>query len=175
MSTPERDTPRPPTRLGRWRWLLIPSLVLTLLVIGLIAGVAMKGREFHRGLPPVPPTLVSVVGALPEAEQTEIRRTVRRLFSSENREQRRAASERNRTEPIALLEADSFDRAAAEAILTRQRDRLAETYTGIVALLLDRVEAMSPEDRRAFAAEIGFSATIFKVGCCLCGKTQQTN
>jgi uncharacterized membrane protein len=150
MTNPEHEK-RPQTRLGRWRWILIPSLALNLLVIGLIAGIAAKAPEIRRALPPVPPTLMSVVAALPEEEQRRLRHDLRRAFAPEARERRRLEGTAAREEIIVLLQADTFDRAAAESLLTRQGDMLVATYANAVDVLLDTLEGMSPEARKIFA------------------------
>lgn len=138
-------------RLGRWRWVLLPSLALNLLVLGLLVGVLAQGPDGRRNTPSVPPTLMSLVQALPDAEQSRMREAARKTFRGEPRDMMRSAARQTRQDLITALQTDVFDRAAVETILTQQRDQLAERYSSLVHVLLDTLENMTSEKRQDIA------------------------
>ncbi|MGB0959602.1 MAG: periplasmic heavy metal sensor [Halocynthiibacter sp.] len=79
-SSSAEKTSTGPSRLGKWRWLLIPSLVFNLLIIGLIGGAFLGGGSRHAHHAGRPLTgLAPFVSALTPRE----RRGLFREFSSE--------------------------------------------------------------------------------------------
>jgi uncharacterized membrane protein len=140
------------TRLGGWRWLLIPSLLLNLLVLGLVIGIAVRGgpgggpwRDLDLGLGPVA-----------QALSPEDRRAIRSaLFTGDqpiraDRDQRRA----EREAMAAALMTEPFDPAAFRAALSAPRARLSQLTERVETALIDRLTAMSAEERRAFAQRV---------------------
>ena len=148
MSLP--PPPSPPARTpGRGlRIVLVISLALNLLVVGLIVGLAVSrggpggSRGFELGLGPL------VTALAPEdrraiAEDLRARPGVGTL---------RSRPRRALTEELAdALAAVPFDRAAVERLMTAQAARLSESQALARAAFLDRIEAIGPEARAAYA------------------------
>lgn len=152
MATDPKPTPTSP-RL--WvRILLAVSLALNLLVIGAVAGFAIKGGPMkHSGAPHMAP---GGVGPLTQALSKEDRRAIgreMRQMAKENGWDRRAhrqALERM----IAGLEATPFDADAFSADLDIIMDGMRSRISGASGALMNRLSEMSDEDRAAYAARI---------------------
>lgn len=140
---------------GRWKTvLLVVSLALNLLVAGaLIGAVVGHGREerAERSRPEVPREFMRspFLGALEPEDRRAVGRELMREDGSlrENRAALRARFERL----LVAIRAEPFDRAAIEAILDEQRAAGARRLELAEAAVLDRLSAMSPEARAAYA------------------------
>lgn len=146
-------TPPPPApaRTPLWmRLVLVASLAFNLLVIGMVGGAVLSG-----GGPGAAREAARDFGGMPFARALgpEDRRALMRDLGRERgalRESRDALRQRF-VSLLAVLRADDFDRDALDAIVADQRaagearQRLGER------LVLDRIAAMSPEARRAYA------------------------
>ena len=53
-----------------------------------------------------------------------------------------------------IIAAEPFDRAAAQAVLDRQTQAVGQRMQASQSLLLDRIAALSPPERQAFAARL---------------------
>jgi uncharacterized membrane protein len=151
MSDP--TPPAPPPSAGRWiKVALVLSLALNLLVAGLVAG-AMLGhhRDERRDRADVPREFVRspFLGALDGDDRRAVGRELMREDGSlrENRAELRARFERL----LAAIRTEPFDRAAVEAILDEQRAAGARRLEIAEDAVLDRLTAMSPEARAAYA------------------------
>jgi len=128
------------------RWLLVVSLALNLLVAGLLVGAVLRhdGPRRHMELGP---------GPFAQALSPEDRRAIltelrdRPGVGPPNREERQQAM----SEVLAALRSEPFDPGQVEAALASQSDRVASVGRAIQAAMIERIAAMSAEDRAAFA------------------------
>jgi uncharacterized membrane protein len=132
--------------------LLVVSLALNLLVAGaLIGAVARHDRDERRERSEVPREFMRspFLGALEGEDRRAVGRELMRDEGSlrENRAELRARFERL----LVAIRAEPFDRAAIEAILDEQRAAGARRLELAEAAVLDRLSAMSPEARAAYA------------------------
>ena len=145
------DTPPPaaPRRAPVWmRVTLVLSLAFNLLIVGIVAGALASGRA---GGPPriVDLSLGPLTRALSDEDRAAIGEALRNRegFRPPRPVQRMAAA---RDLKQALI-AEPFDRAELARLLDAQRSRAAEVFEAGQDALLDQLEAMTPEERRAFA------------------------
>ena len=150
------ETPDPPGK-KRFAWgrvLLIGSLALNLLVVGLVAGALLSG-----GPPGDRNPALRALGygpflqALPRADRAAMAEAFKEKAGSfrENRRELRREFDRF----LELLRADPLDADALRAAIDRQRARISERQALGSALLVDRIVAMSAEDRAAYADKLG--------------------
>ncbi len=110
------DTPPPTARRGWLRVALIVSLMLNVLIVGAVAGVALRERAAPRdvGLGPFAGALSKedrrAIGAAVRAERPKLRETMR-------------AEREDRAALLAVLRAEPFDPAAFAAVTARIADR----------------------------------------------------
>ncbi len=149
MSAPDQQSGR-----RRWVWpVLIVSLTLNLLVAGMMLGAAMRADVRDRP----PGSARSLIGEpfiralAPEDRRAFVRSMVRdRDALRTNRAELRARVETL----LSALSAEEFDRDAVADILADQR-ALAQRRQDIGEdLLLDRLEAMTLDERRAYAKRL---------------------
>ncbi|WP_424939663.1 periplasmic heavy metal sensor [Aliiroseovarius sp. S253] len=153
QQTPTSE-PRPPRR---WmRFVLVASLTLNLLVLGLVAGAKFSGHrgdDFdHRG--PERGAIRDLgFGPIAKALDRKDRRDIGRAFRKESGsfKDNRAVLERDFDVLLLILRNDRFDAIAFEATMTEQADRLRQRGETLRKLVVERIGAMSAEDRRAFA------------------------
>lgn len=146
------QTPAPKAAKGSGRWLLIMSLTLNLLVLGVVVG----GLVAHGGRLPRPGGGDISLGVFTEALSEADRATMRRAAMAqvpEFREMRRAARA-DHARMIAALRAEPWDRADLEAVMAANRTRTLERMEWGQRMILERVAAMTPDERRAFAARL---------------------
>ncbi|MGR3321436.1 MAG: periplasmic heavy metal sensor [Pseudooceanicola sp.] len=150
--TPPPSPPRPGMR--PWlRVLVFASLALNLLVIGALAGlVAVHDRDDPRR----PPRLDRSVGPLTHALSDEDKRRIGREMRRAYREGRPSRAEfyAEYQQVIAALRADPYDPSIVADSLRRQLDASAERQRIGQDLLLERLAAMTPEERAEFAARL---------------------
>jgi hypothetical protein len=147
MSDP---SPSPRAAGGGWmKVLLVLSLALNLLVAGLVAGAALRhhdrddGRMRERAEVPRDFVRSPLLAALDVG---------RELMGAEGSIRENRADLRARFERLLVaLRAEPFDRASIEAILDEQRAAGARRLERAEAAVLDRLSAMSPEARAAYA------------------------
>lgn len=131
------------------RWALIGSVALNLLVAGVFVG-GMLGHDRH---PPRPVVGDVSLGAFTEALSREDRAALRQA-AQERGPQFRDMRQQARSDMAALiaaLQADVWNRAEVEQILARHKARTIERVDIGETLILNRLDAMSPEARHAFA------------------------
>lgn len=116
------------------------SLGLNLLVAGLVAGAWWRVGP-HDGPRVGGPAALYL--ALPREERHALRAEMRGTIDRDGR--------RMREPVIAALRADPFDPEALATTLAAQSDAMAQAQTRMRALWLDRVAAMSPAERAAYA------------------------
>ena len=141
----------PQARLPGWaKAALIASLALNLAVAGLVVGVILRGPVFDDLSANLPVDgFRTIAGAMNDSDRAALRQDLR-----ERRADIRAgrkALRAHRREFFAALRAEPF----SDQALTRVLDDYARTWdqVGLWArnLLVDRIAAMSPEARIAFA------------------------
>ena len=156
MADPVQDMAQPPAppsappqkSLRGLRIALGVSVALNLLVAGVVAGAILRdGGPRDRMVRDLD------LGPFTEALSQEDRAALRRDFVArmpELGEARRAMREEFR-DLLALLRADPFDPEAMRQVLGGQRARMQERVDLGQELLLQRLAAMTPEARQAFA------------------------
>lgn len=140
---------RAPMR-GWVRAVFILSVTLNLLVAGVVAG-GLIARERDPMRPPVVSDVS--IGAFTQALDPADREALRRAAQAEGqnlRAMRQAAREDHRR-LVEALRADPWDEAAVRAVFDAHRDRLVERSAFGGRLLIDRIAAMTPTQRQAFA------------------------
>lgn len=153
MSSNAKPAPKG-TRL--WvRILLVVSLALNLLVIGAVAGIAIKGGPFKHATPPVHlanETLGPFTRALTMNDRRLILREIRRQGQAEG--WTRATHRESLEEMVQLLEAEPFDPDAFgdvfEATINGLQNRILDASDAFVL----RVSDMSNEERAAYAERV---------------------
>lgn len=153
--------PPPPgaPRSPRWmRILLVASLGLNLLIVAMVSAAVLSGggpgpsREAARDL-----GRTAFIRALGPGDRRALWRDMRseRGAFRENREQLRARFERL----LVALRAEEFDRAALDQIIAEQRAAGEARRSLGERLVVRRLEAMSVEDRRAYADRLEAEVT----------------
>lgn len=143
--TPPRPAPRTPIWL---RVLLFASLALNLLIVGAIVGHMLndgpKGRV---------PRMDRVQGPMTFALSDEDRRAIGRALREEYRENRPSREQfvAEYQGVIAALRAEPFQPDLVEEALRRQRQAASDRIAVGHRLLVDRLTAMTTEERQAFA------------------------
>ncbi len=138
------DVQTRPSRL--WRGVLVVSLALNLAVAGIIGGAMVSGRLGERASPRIDFGVGPVARALSDDERRAIGRELRAdrsLRGHDFRGQMAAVA--------ASLRADPYDPAVTLALLEEQADRLSQVQARARMAVLDRIAAMPPERRQAFA------------------------
>ena len=139
-----------PARPGRKRTIaLFLSLGLNLALIGLIAGVAIRGPAGggRFGVP------VDGFRTIVRAMGDEDRRHVERNIRGRRGDLRKAYGEMRqlRAEFLDALRAQDFSREQLATLFQRQSAVLSGLGTEMQAILVDRIAAMSTEERAALA------------------------
>lgn len=147
MTATDPTPPVAPARRG-WRWLLILSLALNLAVFGVVAGAIVAGRTDGP-----PRSFDLAIGPVARALEGGDRRAIMRdlMARGDLRPRDDAARDAETAALVAAIRADPFDPAAVAAILADMRARGERVVQAAETALVDRIAAMSPERRRAFA------------------------
>ncbi len=145
------ETP-PPRR--RWLWpVLIISLALNLLIVGVFIGAALRANSADRP----PGSTRSLIGEpfIRALEPADRRAFVRGMIPDRETLRSNRADLRARLETLLdALSAEDFDRDRVADILADQRTLALRRQVIGEALLLDRLEAMSVDARRAYAERL---------------------
>jgi uncharacterized membrane protein len=124
-----------------WRWALVASLALNLLLLGVI-GTWLWRSDSRSG----PSALAEAVATLPEPDRTTLgqlldqRRAEGKTAWDELRKLRAAANE--------ALSADPYDPQRAEAALTAMRDKSKELRDVVQGTVLQIMPKLPAEQRR---------------------------
>lgn len=139
--------PRLPARI---RWLLIGSLTLNLLIIGLVAGMALR---FGAGPPQMIAERSLGFGPWSGGLEREDYNALRKGFEAKGQDLRAAAraDRAARAALVAALRAEPFDPAALDAIIAEMQQRTLERLELGQTLIRAHVLAMTPAARHAFA------------------------
>lgn len=150
------DSPTPAKTRKWFTPLLFVSLALNLLVVGILAGWLLspggprgESREYAqvRGLVGEP-----FVRALPKEERRALLRSA--VQNRERLRENRDVISRRFAAFLTALEADVFDEATVASLLEEQRQAAIRRQEIGEALLIERLAAMTPEDRKAYAARL---------------------
>ena len=146
IETPESNV-RPP---GRWRWALIASLALNLLLVGLIAGGVWRAR--HHGFPGLGGDfgLMGFVRELPYDHQPAIRehlQTERKNLRPLRGDVREAWSAAN-----GLLTAEPFDKEKFKAAMAKSRELTAKFEEAVSGILAETAAKLTPDERKSLQA-----------------------
>ncbi len=144
-----------PKGMRLWvRIVLVVSLGLNLLVVGAIAGIAIKGGPFKDGPPSriANETIGPFTRALSPQDRFSIMQEIRQKGRSEgwSREAHRQSME----EMIALLEATPFDVDAFAETFRSTVGGLQGRMTVASEAFVERLSNMSEEERVAYAARV---------------------
>lgn len=144
------DAPPPAARrTPLWmRVVLLVSLALNLAVVGVVAGLLAGGRPDGVAAPRGAATGL-YLRALPEEHREAMREGLRREGGQFRID--RAALRAETAATLAALRAEPFDAVAFAARIAQQRQTLADRVSAGDRLLVERLAAMTPEERRAYA------------------------
>lgn len=149
------DTPPPaatrPRLPGHLRWILVASLTLNLLVVGAVAGAALR---FAGGAHMDMPAERSLgFGPWSGALERDDVRALRKGFERSGRDLGRARAEEraDREALVAALRAEPFDPATLDTVAARMQARTLDRLDLGQKLIRDHIVAMTPKARRAFA------------------------
>ncbi|MHA6266728.1 periplasmic heavy metal sensor [Aliiroseovarius sp. CAU 1755] len=159
MSADQTHTPNvtPPTKPRKWpRILLAVSLTFNLLVLGLVVGAKLGDHRDH-GFDTRGPDRGAIrdlgfgplAGALDREDRRKIGRALRDRSGSF--EDNRKSLERDFQSMLDILRADAFAPEALAGLMVAQSDRLRDRGSTLRELVVERLGAMSTEERRAFA------------------------
>ncbi len=139
------------TGMRLWlRVLLFSSLALNLLIVGLVAGAFFRiGKD--GGGPPYSPALGAVMfRELPDADRDHLRRGFDPSKRDGHRQQRRADAEAL----ASALRASPFDLEAVRDVLAGQAARRAALQQGMQDAWLERIAAMTDDERLSYADRV---------------------
>lgn len=131
---------------------LILSLTLNLLILGIVGGAM-----FAHGGPDGPGRIRDVgFGPYTEALSGEDRKALREAFIKAAPDFRKGREEAQAdvARLAAAIRAEPYDRAAVEAVMADQGQRIEKRLMLGRGLFLDRLDAMGPEGRAALAGRI---------------------
>lgn len=155
------ETPQAPR--AKTNWLVLGSVMLNVLLVGIIVGryvsPAAKPPQNERverrersDRSPDEALTRSMLEVLPDEESRALRKELRAAWM-ETRDERRDARQA-RAELGKLILTEPFDRAALEAELVRLRGAEDVVREVIQRRVLDRLEQMSLEERRALVERL---------------------
>lgn len=124
---------------------LAASLAVNLCIAGLVAGFALRGGPPGARAPAVGYAIPYVL-ALPRDLRRDVFGVVRRDGSLPDRNARRA----NYRDMIKLLQAPTFDTAAAQVVLDRQGEAASRVQAAAQTVWLEAVAGLSDEERAAY-------------------------
>ena len=128
---------------------LIVSLALNFLILGIVGGAVLSHeRGGLRG--ELGPASFGPYGRAFDAEDRAALRQAIRAEAPRLRQNRQAVRQGFR-DLLAALRTQPYDAAQVAAIIDRQQAHLRDQMTLMRGLMLDRVAAMTPEQRAAFA------------------------
>lgn len=141
-----------PAQPSRWKWLLIASLALNLLVAGAIAGRVVFGPHHGPGRWGQAPGDFGLMGfskLLPSDRQTLVRQNLR-AARPEFRELRAETVELRKQAADVLL-AEPFDKAALKAALDRVGAGETRVRDKGVDVFVDTAGQLTPDERKTLA------------------------
>lgn len=156
QAEPGADMQNPKSKTPRWiKLVLVASLGLNIAVAGVVGGALLradKGKDRAKLLQGRDFGFAPYITAFEEDERRELGRNFLRQSGGI-----KAARDEVRTSFAMILqslEADPFDAAQFEALLTAQQAALASRQGLGAALIAEKVAQMSTEERAAFAQRL---------------------
>ncbi|MFB2531191.1 periplasmic heavy metal sensor [Paracoccus sp. p3-h83] len=152
--------PRTRARAPLWmRLALIVSLAVNLLVAGIVVG-GLTGRLHH----PPPPLGEVNLGAFTPALTDDDRKAIRERAAHEGLSMREVmrTARAEQAALIAALRAEPWDREAIVGLLGQIRSRAAARLDLGSRLVLERLDSMSPGERKALADRMEAAAERHK-------------
>ncbi|MDR0808736.1 MAG: periplasmic heavy metal sensor [Gemmobacter sp.] len=150
-------SPEPERRSSRWRTAFFVLLALNFLMMGAVGGAILRGTHGPRG------DMARNLGFGPygEALSPEDREALRKAFRERRPDPQagRAQLRADMDEMLAALRAEPFEPARLAAAFAHQRERLAGQLALGQDLLHERLLAMAPIERAAFANRLETSLT----------------
>ena len=143
-------------RKPRWVWpVLFLSLAANLLVIGTIAGAMIAGGSEKAGRPEGPARSFLGEPFLRSLEPEDRRALGREILANRVQLREGRAEIRKRADTlIETLSAEEFDRDAVSELLSEQRGFITSFQEFGEVLLLNRLEAMTLEERQGYAERL---------------------
>jgi uncharacterized membrane protein len=150
----ETDT----TKAGMRGWIKLVfglSLALNLLVVGAVAGVALRHGGFDRAHHGAHPAMVGgpLTRALSDADKRAVARDMRRVYRAEGRGGRAAYGSALR-EFVSLLRAETFDADQARDQLELMRSMMGQRVALGQQVLIAHLGDMEPSVRAEFAERL---------------------
>ncbi len=144
-------TPTPPAAApmrGSLRWLLIGSLTVNFLVVGVVAGSALKWRDGGS-----PHAVELSLGPFARALEDDDRRAILRdlMRNDDARPPPRRERDATMTALVAALRADPFTLDPVRTLIQNQKDWVTSAQTAAQEAVLGRISAMTPAERASFA------------------------
>ncbi len=135
-------------------WLLIGSLALNLIIIGALAGGAIAGGGKHkRGGPSAQAQAWPFVfRALPKPHRADAFKGLE--LNRDAHKERRREMRVMRENLIAALQSEPFDASPIEALVADQAALVSAAQAEAGRVLLEAINAMSPEERAAYAQNL---------------------
>ena len=160
--TDQHPSPEPRSR-SRWLMpLLFISLAINLLIMGVVAGALLqRGDRDGRADGPAR----SILGApyIAVLEPEDRRALGREILQDRDRLRTNRENLKRRVESLLEeLRKEDFDRVRISQLLAEQRNLAVSRQEVGEALLLDRIEAMNLEDRRAYADRLAKAMRGFR-------------
>lgn len=147
------EAPKKPVRWGRI--ILVLSLALNLLVVGLVFGAHISGEGGRKDLTDTAGRHLGLgpyLKALPGEDRRLVIQAARGAGGSDKDVRKRL--KQGFDEIVDAIVAEPFDREAIEALIVGQREHVTQRLAVGQKALLDRVEAMTAEERAAYAKEL---------------------
>jgi len=133
----------------RYRWLLIASLALNVLIIGLAIGIGLRGGPPERHSRNTEAGMRGIARGLPEDHRKALGKEVNAQWQSTVK-----VRGGMRRDLIAALEAEPFDPAAVDAILTAHHSHMSANMQSAGTAFLKVLSEMSAEDRANFVQNL---------------------
>lgn len=140
----------------RWQFVLAISLALNLLVVGLVAGAFWSaggpGGGKRGGLPGGIAGPNPLIRALSDSDREFTRKALKDRSEALRRSRTEDRGEMERL--AAALKSEPMDMAVIEAVFASQQTRASDRVAIGQAVLLERIQGLSREERAAFAERL---------------------
>lgn len=137
------------------RYVLVGSLALNFVILGLAVGAAVRHGGDDPNVRPLAARdlgFAPYVGALDEAARRDVGRAFIKLEGGPR--VLRAELRSHFIEVLEVLETSPFDAARFSALVTARQDKVAQSQAAGMALLIEKIDAMSDAERTVYAARL---------------------
>lgn len=157
---PEKRAPSTAKPKAWVKVLLVVSLGINLLIVGLIFGAFLHGRDILHERGTIPPEarimremgLGPFLGAFPPEQRRQLGRSLREHIGSNQVNRADLAAELAKI--LQTIRADPYEHSALAAVFDRQKTRIADRAAVGRDVLLEAILAMSTEERATFASRM---------------------